>query len=105
MGHIDEFLGRHVTGGLLPGEQVMSVEHVRQPQRFNPLGVPAFYGHWLAVATTSRLILFRTEAGGVFENAPKPVANDALVWDYDEIARVELGTVEGLNVHSGGQGV
>ncbi len=92
-----------MASGLHPGEQVLGLGHVRQPQRFNRLGVPQLYVHWLAVATSSRLILFRTEAGGMFESAPHPVAKDSLVWPYDEIARVELGTVEGLNVHSGGQ--
>lgn len=105
MGHIDSLLQAHVTSGLLPGERVLGLGHVRQPQRFNRLGVPQLYVHWLAVATSSRFILFRTEAGGVFESAPKPVVKDSLVWNYDELARVELGTVEGLNVHSGGQAI
>lgn len=105
MGHLDALLQAHVTTGLRPGEQVLGLGHVRQPQRFNKLGVPQLYVHWLAVATSSRIILFRTEAGGLFESAPKPVVEDSLVWEYDEIARVELGTVEGLNVHSGGQAV
>lgn len=103
MGHIDEFLRGHVASGLLPGEQIQGLAHVRQPQRWNALGVPQLYVHWLAVATTSRLILFRTEAGGLFESAPRPVAKDALIWCYDEIARVDVGLVEGLAIHSGGQ--
>src|SRR5690242_14286119 len=104
MGRIDEFLRAHVAAGLTHGEQVLGFAHARQPQRFNVAGVPQLYVHWLAVATSWRLIFFRTEVRGIFEGSLEPVAMDTVIWSYDEIARVEIGAIEGLNIHSGGQG-
>lgn len=94
MGVIDEFLRAHVTPGLLPGEQILGFMHARVPYRFNGLGVPSAYFQWLGAATSTRLVLFRTELD--FLGDPQAQALDTQVWSYDEIARVALGDVEGL---------
>ncbi len=96
MGAIDDFLRAYVAPGLAQGEQVLGFMHARNPIRFSGLGVPAIYDEWLAVATSSRLVFFRTEND--FLGNPKALVPGhlTLVWSYDEIARVELGSVEGL---------
>jgi hypothetical protein len=94
VGTLDDFLQGHARGGLLPGEQVLGLLHVREPTSFNGFGVPSAYTQWLGVATSTRLVLFRTELS--FGGDPEPRADATLIWPYDEIARVAQGSVEGL---------
>lgn len=92
-----------MSRGLWPGEQLLGFAHARVPLSFNVLGVPQQYNHLLAVATSARLILFQSDASGMFGGRPACEAGASHVWLYDEIARAERGQVEGLAVHSGGQ--
>lgn len=103
VGRVDDFLRAHVGHGLWAGEQVIGLAHARCPMTFNALGVPQHYNHLLAVATSARLILFQSEAEGMFGGRPVCKAGESHAWLYDEIARAELGQVAGLAVHSGGQ--
>lgn len=104
MGVIDTFLQARVSAVLTAGEQVLGFAHLREPRMFNWQHVVTDYNNWLAVATNRRLILFETDAGGLFGEAPRPMARDVCIWNYDEIADVRLGTVKGWLRHSGGQG-
>lgn len=82
---------------------MIGLAYARVPLTFNVLGVPQHYNHLLAVATSARLILFQSDASGVFGGRPACQAGESHVWMYDEVARAERGHVEGLAVHSGGQ--
>ncbi len=104
MGALDLFIRDRTVPLLLPGEQIIGCAHLRQPIKFNAFGVPQRYLHWLAAATSTRLILMRTEAGGIFGQKPQAQAGDLVIWEYDEIQGVTTGLIEGLAVHSGGQG-
>ncbi len=95
MGNVDNFLYHHAAGGLHPGEQVLGYMHARHPFRFNGFGVPVTYSEWLAVATSSRLLMFRTDVDIL--SAPKAEGLETMIWNYDEIAAVELGSVSGIS--------
>lgn len=82
---------------------MIGLAHARAPLSFNVLGVPQRYNNLLAVATSARLILFQSDASGMFGARPACEAGASHVWLYDEIARAQRGQVEGLNIHSGGQ--
>jgi hypothetical protein len=96
MGHIDDYLRAQVTPQLGPGEQIMGMGHVRHPMQVNVIGVPERYEEWLATATGQRLILFRTESGGVLTTKPKPLCLEVKQWWYQELAQVTLGNVAGV---------
>jgi hypothetical protein len=89
MGEIDSFLNATVTPLLSPGEQVHGFGHVKEATRRNLLNVPEVSDHWLVAATNTRLIAFRTpNAGGMFDQKPKPQATDPQSFWYDEVERI-----------------
>lgn len=88
MGQIDHFLTATATPGLLPGERVHAVGHLKEVTSRSILNVPQGVDHWLAVATNLRLILFRTTAGGMFGQKPRGEAREPRVCWYDEIESI-----------------
>jgi uncharacterized Zn-binding protein involved in type VI secretion len=101
--NVEPFLLQQAQPGLVPGEAVLGCALLREPTRFNVLGVPTVYDDFLAVATDRRLVVFQTVTSGLLvSNVAQPVAHSPVVWSYDELASVVLGQVEGIVAHSGG---
>jgi hypothetical protein len=96
MGKVDDFLRQRVESELDVGETIEGMGLLQRPTKVNALGVPQQWEPWLGVSTKTRLILFATQTGGLANNTAKAVANEMVVWRYDEIERVELGNVGGL---------
>lgn len=96
MGKVDDFLRGKVTPLLGAGETIEGMGLLQRPTKISALGVPQKWEPWLAVSTPSRLILFKTETGGLANNTAKPVAKEMAEWLYEELERVELGSVGGV---------
>ena len=100
MGKVDDFLRQRVESELGAGETIEGMALLQRPTKVNALGVPQQWEPWLGVGTPTRLLLFATQTGGLANNTAKPVANEMVVWRFDEIERVELGNVGGLTTGS-----
>lgn len=97
MAEIDDFLPSVLAQHLAEGERVGFAGYVMRPLKLNALKVPEAYDHgWLAVATQTRLLLFKTKGQGTMGRRPQPLAESVVEWSYHDLEEVVLGNISGI---------